>query len=92
MSPRKKTTEPSKPTDYTDGLSFFAWVWDRRKLLIVSVLLNAFFGYKALGGYFEYGRETATLIASIFFGLCVPAIIVGLLIREYRNAKNGIIR
>jgi hypothetical protein len=86
------TLNTKSTTDYTEGLSFFAWLWKRRKLLIAAFLLNIFFGYKAYEAYLEYGEETPTLIASIFFGLGVPIILAFLTVREYLGRKRGIIR
>lgn len=89
MSPRTKTPTPP---DYTGGLTFFPWLWNKRKMMIVALAMNVFFGYKAYQGYLEYGKETPTLIASIFFGIGVPAFILFMLIREHRGLKKGIVR
>jgi hypothetical protein len=78
--------------DYTGGYEFFPWIWHMRKFLVVAFFLNIFLGFKCFQAYPEYGYETPTLIAAIFFGIGVPAIIAGLLIREFREKKKGISR
>ena len=89
MSEDKKT---SPKQDYTNGMKFFPWLWKYRKMLILGFALNVFFGYKAYEGYFENGEETVTLLASIFFGICVPTLIAVLTVRDWRGLKRGIVR
>jgi hypothetical protein len=90
MNWRKKTKQEfdqaNDKKDYTGGYEFLPWVWYLRKPLIFAFFLNIFFGYKAL----DYGKETVTLIAAIFFGIAVPAIIGGMLFREWKHKKKGI--
>lgn len=78
--------------DLTGGYEFLPWVWHMRKLLVLAFCMNVFFGYKAFEAWPQYGYETPTLIAAIFFGIGVPALILGLLIREFREKKKGISR
>lgn len=84
--------KPVTPHDYTNGLSFFSWLWQLRKFMILAFLLNVFFGCAAYSGYLEYGKELPTLIASLFFGIGVPVVIVVMNVREYLGKKRGIIR
>jgi hypothetical protein len=83
---------PVTPPDYTNGLSFFAWLWKSRKFMILAFLLNVFFGCAAYTGYLEYGKELPTLIASLFFGIGVPVVISVMNVREYLGKKRGIMR
>lgn len=76
--------------DSTGGYDFLPWVWHMRKFMFFAFLLNIFMGYKAYEGYLEYGKETVTLVASIFFGIVVPVVIGGMLFREHREKKKGI--
>ena len=75
--------------DFTGGYNFISWVIYMRKFFIVALLFDFFAGYTLTKAYFEY-EETPTLIAALFFGIAVPALIVTLLVREYKRLKKGI--
>lgn len=82
--------EATRNGDYTGGYNFFPWLIHMRKFMVFAFFLNIFFGYKALEGYFDNGLEIVTLLVSLFFGVAVPSLIAVLLLREYKEKKQGI--
>jgi hypothetical protein len=55
------------------------------------VLLGSFiFGINSLNLYLKDNNEYVSLGSSIFFGILVPAAIIILSVREFKNKKNGL--
>lgn len=75
--------------DYTDGLKFIPWLWDRRKGHLLGLFGNAGLG---LGLLFYSLPDITGIIFGSFFGIIVPTIIGVALKRDYNDAKQGFSR
>jgi hypothetical protein len=95
MNWKKRTSleieESVDKRDFTGGYDFLPWVWYMRKFMIFAFFLNVFIGYKAYEEYLAI-EGSIILVASIFFGIAIPSLIGGLLIREHKEKKKGISR
>lgn len=75
--------------DYTNGLKFIPWLWDRRKGHLLGLFGNMGLGLGLLISSFP---DVGGIIFGSFFGIIVPIIIGFALKRDYNDAKQGFSR
>jgi hypothetical protein len=86
---KQEIDEASLNGDLTGGYNFISWLVYLRPFYVLAAISNFIIGCGILKTYNEY-QETITGLSAIFFGLLVPAVIITLLVREFKNKKKGI--
>ena len=82
--------ESNKKGDLTGGYNYLPWILNFRKFIILVLLGSFIFGINSLNLYLKDNNEYVSLGSSIFFGILVPAAIIILSVREFKNKKNGL--
>jgi hypothetical protein len=78
--------------DYTGGYTkILPWVWYMRKGVAFAALFNLLLGLKVVSIY-AIDKSPAALITGLVFTFAVPGLIIGLLNREFKEKKKGIVR
>jgi len=88
---RKTNQEIDKASlngDLTGGYNFISWLIYLRPLYLLAFILGIIIGVGIFNIYLDL-KETAALIASLYFGVATPAIIMYLLKKEFSRKKQG---
>ncbi len=91
LQKRKTSQEIDKASlsgDLTGGYNFVSWLIYLRPLYLLASILGLCVGIAIFNVYLDL-KEVVSLIASLYFGVAMPVIIIYLLKKEFSRKKQG---
>ena len=77
--------------DYTGGYRFLPWILHMRRWTLFALAFDLFAGISLLSGQWRE-PDFESIACGLLFGVAIPIGLCLLLVREYREKKQGIAR